>query len=105
MSITIRPWVVKDFEPLTVGDNTVLTGATGVIYVMKRIILMSDSATNIYFKNSAGKKKTCTFYFPHVGGWSELDQLNISFGSGGNIILVADQAANLSLMIDVQKQT
>ena len=97
-----RNWKVIDLEPAVAGDNTIIPVKTGISYLAKHLILMCDSATDIYFKNTKGTKKTNTFYFPHVGGFCNMEALNLAFGPDQAIILVSSQAANISMMIDLQ---
>lgn len=98
-----RNWIVTNIEPATAGDNTIISGVDGIRNLVKYMILMCDSATTIYFKNTSGTQMTSKFYFPHTGAIYALDQLNILFGNSQSIILVSSAAANISLMMDVQK--
>lgn len=97
-----RNWIIKDFEPATAGNNTIISGRDGIKNLIKYLILMCDSATTIYLTNGDGVRLTSKFYFPHTGAIYALDQLNILVGNNQDIRLVSSAAANISLMIDVQ---
>ena len=98
-----RNWLISNNEPATAGDNTIISGVSGIKNLVKYLILMCDSETTIYFKNTSGTQMTSKFYFPHTGAIYALDQLNILFGNNQSVIMVSSKAANISLMIDVQK--
>jgi hypothetical protein len=98
-----RNWIVKTFEPATIGENTLVAGVDGMKNLLKYLIVMCDSATTIHLVNSDGVKLTSNFYFPHTGAIYALDQLNILFGNNQSIHLHSTAAANISVMIDVQK--
>ena len=96
-----RKWEIVAFT--SSGSNTLISGAANQRLFIKRYQFMVDSATDLYFCDSDGRQLTNTFFLPHIGGASDMDQLDILVAVAKDFCINSTSAVTGSIMIDYQR--